>query len=103
MGEVVVAWPAARNEHGRPMLWFGSWLVGNAGCEGNWFYSGRGGERTAMQPPPEATGIRVRRWPNEGLDAEYADILSLAGVREIAAATLDFDAQQAYSVLRSDE
>ena len=49
--------------------------------------------------PDGATGLRIRRWPNEGLDAEYADIVPLAEVREVSADALDFDAPQQFSRL----
>jgi hypothetical protein len=47
--------------------------------------------------PDGATGLRVRRWPNEGLDAEYADIVRLDGLAELAPDSLDFDAPQPFS------
>ena len=81
------------------MLWFGSWLSGDDGAEGAWFYSGHGGDVASYAIPAQATGLRIRRWPNEGLDAEYADILSLDSVRNVAPATLDFDAPQPFSHL----
>ena len=99
MASITVSLPEALNEHGRPMLWFASWLSGNDGAEGAWFYSGRGGEAPTFTVPAEATGLRIRRWPNEGLDAEYVDILALAEVTEVAAADLDFDAPQRFSRL----
>lgn len=96
---VTVRWPAELNEHGAPLLWFGSWLTGSAGFEGRWFYSGRGGECAEYVIPGEATGMRIRRWPNEGLDAEYSDILVLEGVSHVSPSALDFDAPQPYSRL----
>ena len=89
------------NEHGRQMLWFGSWLVGDGGAEGQWFYSGRGGERGVYSVPVAVSGVRFRRWPNEGFDAEYADVLA-SDVPEIAPAELDFDIRQRYSMLDED-
>jgi hypothetical protein len=80
------------------MLWFGSWLSGDDGSEGDWYYSGRGGEFGRYDVPGNATGVRIRRWPNEGLDAEYVDVLSFRG-ETIAADALDFDAPQHYSRL----
>src|SRR5262249_14564287 len=71
MPSITVTWPVVENEHGWDMLWFGAWLVGNDGSEGPWFYNGRGGESSSYDVPPVATGVRFRRWPNEGLDAEY--------------------------------
>lgn len=99
MREVTIAWPAERNEHGERMLWFGSWLVGSEGVEAEWFYRGRGGEHGRYTVPPAATGLRIRRWPNEGFDAEYVDVLDLAELRELRPDTLDFDRPQPFSVL----
>ena len=96
---MTVSWPAALNEHGRAMLWFGSWLRGDQGAEGDWFYSGRGGERAAYSIPPWATGLRIRRWPNEGFDAEYCDLLDLDGLEEVQPASLDFETPQRFSRL----
>ena len=87
------------NEHGRPMLWFGSWLSGSGGGEGLWFYSGRGGCFESYEVPAEATGLRIRRWPNEGLDAEYADITAFAELSNLDVTSLDFDAPQPFSRL----
>lgn len=81
------------------MLWFGSWLKGAEGAEGEWFYSGRGGERAAYPVPSWATGVRVRRWPNEGFDAEYCDLTELHSLAEVAAASLDFETPQRFSRL----
>lgn len=97
MGTIRVLWPAETNEHGRPLLWFASWLTGDAGVEGEWFYSGHGGTDGEYPVPPYATGVRIRRWPNEGLDAEYTDILDLAAARHLSAAALDFDSTQPFS------
>jgi hypothetical protein len=99
MASITVNWPAEQNEHGRPLLWFGSWLQGNDGAEGAWFYSGHGGKSGSYPVPAGATGLRVRRWPNEGLDAEYVDILKLDEVGELSPQTLDFDVAQPYSHL----
>ena len=101
MQELTVHWPNEINEHGRQMLWFGSWLVGDAGAESGWFYSGRGGERGIYPVPAAISGVRIRRWPNEGFDAEYADVLA-PGAPEITPATLDFDVRQRYSMLDED-
>jgi hypothetical protein len=100
--ELAIAWPALRNEHGGQMLWFGSWLVGDDGTEAAWFYSGRGGERGRYAVPREATGLRIRRWPNEGFDAEYADVLDVAGRPEVKPAELDFDRRQRFSLLEEE-
>jgi hypothetical protein len=43
--------------------------------------------------------VRIRRWPNEGLEAEYADIAPIGGIREVAAGTLEFDRRQRFSRL----
>ncbi len=101
MSTITIAWPAELNEHGRPMLWFGSWLKGDDGAEGEWFYSGHGGLNDAYPVPAWATGLRVRRWPNEGFDAEYCDLLNLGEQCEIAAGSLDFEAPQRFSRLRA--
>lgn len=102
MAEVAISWPAERNEHGDRMLWSGCWLVGRAGEEGPVIYSGRGGEQGCYPLPTAATGVRIRRWPNEGLDAEYVDVLDLAATREVRVEGLDFDAPQPFSRLRFD-
>ena len=96
-GSITVRWPAELNEHGAPLLWFGSWLTGSTGAEGSWFYSGRGGEHAEYPIPAEATGLRIRRWPNEGLDAEYSDVIALDKLSELLPAALDFDAWRAKS------
>jgi len=97
MASITVTWPAALNEHGHGLLWFGSWLTGDTGAEGAWFYSGRGGERASYPVPPEATGLRIRRWPNEGLDAEFSDVLALPDSTDVIAGTLDFDSPQRFN------
>ena len=71
--DLEIDWPELSNEHGDPILWFGAWLVGDEGVEGDWFHSGRGAARTTHAVPSDATGVRLRRWPNEGLAPEYAD------------------------------
>jgi len=101
--EVAIVWPVLPNEHGGRMLWFGSWLVGAEGAEAAWFYSGRGGEQGRYRVPPEATGLRIRRWPNEGFDAEYADVLDVAERPEVRPAELDFDRRQPFSLLEEEE
>lgn len=97
MTSITVHWPRVPNEHGETMLWYGSWLVGNDGSEGPGIYSGRGGDIDTYHPPEGATGLRIRRWPNEGFDAEYADILELVPARTISADELDFDTRQRYA------
>jgi hypothetical protein len=108
MGSITVTWPEVENEHGAAMLWFASWLKGDDGSEGKGFYSGRGGDRQSYPGPPDATGLRIRRWPNEGLDAEYVDVIPLGDVHRVAPAldsgaldpgSLDFDAPQRFSRL----
>ncbi len=96
MGSITVDWPAEINEHGRPMLWFGSWLTGHEGGEGAWFYSGRGGTRQVYAVPPWATGVRIRRWPNEGFDAEYVDIGPNEWDGAISAGRLNFELPQPF-------
>lgn len=93
-----IEWPAVENEQGRPMLWFGSWLTGTEGQEGGWFHSARGAAAGEYPVPAQATGLRIRRWPNDGLDAEYADVLEL-GITHLVATELDFDTRQQYSLL----
>jgi hypothetical protein len=69
------------------------------GVEGEGFYSGRGGGTGRYSVPASAVGLRVRRWPNEGLEPEYADVIDLARVRELRATDLDFDITQPFSRL----
>jgi hypothetical protein len=49
--------------------------------------------------PDGATGIRIRRWPNEGFDAEYADVLAITEP-EVSPERLEFDRRQEHSLLR---
>jgi len=102
---VRVAWAAATNEHGDAMLWFGSWLLGNAGEEGPWFYSGRGGETTEHAAPGGMTGMRIRRWPSEGFWSEYVDLaaaeLAAQGAAAIRTGDLRFDRPQPFSRLEA--
>ncbi len=99
MPDLTIDWPVDENEHGEQMLWAASWLVGAAGEEGAAIYSGRGGEQRCYAVPTVATGVRVRRWPNEGLEPEYADVLSLTGMGGLRPAQLDFDVRQPFSML----
>lgn len=99
LAEVAVTWPICQNEHGGHMLWYGSWLVGQDGAEGRGFYSGRGGTVASYPVPAGAIGLRVRRWPNEGLDPEYADVLAPAVPARVAAGDLPFDDRQHFSLL----
>jgi hypothetical protein len=98
MSELSIVWPAESNEHGEQMLWAGAWLVGGAGEEGAAIYSGRGGEAGRYAVPDTASGVRIRRWPNEGLEPEYADLLELNG-NEVHPEALDFDRPQPFSRL----
>jgi hypothetical protein len=94
---ITLEWSVLPNEHGGQMLWLGSWLVGDDGSEGTWFYSGRGGQVVDVAPPPGATGMRIRRWPSDGLTPEYVDLdLAHASIRT---ADLDFDRRQRFARL----
>lgn len=99
--QITVHWPNTLNEKGTAMLWLGAWLVGAKGMEGDWFHSDRGAAVTAHDIPDEATGIRFRRWPAEGLSPEYADITPIESLT-IDAATLPFEREQPFSLLSSD-
>ena len=101
--ELTIKWPKLLNEHGYGLLWFASWIVGEDGSEGDWFYSGRGGELQRTRIPPAAIGVRVRRWPSEGFEAEYADVLFGDGtVTEVSPEQLAFDMAQRFSRLSAD-
>jgi hypothetical protein len=100
--EVCIEWPALENEDGAPMLWFGAWLVGHEGVEGSWFHSGRGEARTRHPIPSDVTGIRLRRWPNEGLAPEYADVMPVPE-GWISAADVLFEREQPFSLLAKYE
>ena len=82
--QLTVEWPSISNEHGDAMLWLGAWLIGDKGAEGEWFHSGRGGAQTRHDVPAEATGIRLRRWPNEGLAPEYADLIPITALQVLS-------------------
>lgn len=71
---VRIRWHGATSDFGLSMPWFGSWLIGAEGVEGDWFHSGRGAAETEHNVPPGATGVRLRFWPSEGLDPEYVDV-----------------------------
>ena len=96
--EIAIDWPDTSNEAGSPMLWFGAWLVGSDGVEGDWFHSGRGVADTLHVIPEEATGIRLRRWPNEGLAPEYADLIPVPA-DAVNAASVAFEREQPFSLL----
>jgi hypothetical protein len=102
MTDISISFPYVLNEQGRPMIWFGSWLVGDDGTEGPWFHSDRGSADVRVSPPAGATGLRIRRWPNDGFDAEYADILDLSTTVDIDANELDYDSRQRFSLLAED-
>lgn len=93
--QVTVQFPVAQNEQGESTLWLASWLWGNSGEEGGWFYSGRGGEEVAVAPPSGAGGIRIRRWVSDGLPPEYADWALATGL--LLAGALDFDRPQPHA------
>lgn len=98
MATIRVHCPELRNEHGAPMLWLASWIVGRDGSEGAWFHSGAGAGDATAAAPPEAIGVRIRRWPHEELAPEYADIVPLPDA-PIDVATLDFEQPQPFSAL----
>ena len=98
---LAIEWPEAVNEHGDPMLWFGAWLVGDEGVEGEWFHSGRGTAQTSHTVPAAATGVRLRRWPNEGLAPEYADLVPVPS-DPVRAADVLFEREQPFSLLPAD-
>ena len=99
---LTVHWPDLLNEHGYGLLWFGSWIVGDDGAEGEWFYSGRGGETRTAAIPEGAIGVRVRRWPSEGIEAEYADVLLRGGPRELWPEQLDYNVKQPFARIPAD-
>ena len=96
---VTVEWAGLINEEGGPMRWLGSWLVSGDAVEGALFYAGHGSERTEHAVPPEACGVRVRRWLSEGMDPEYVDV-TLDGVAAVRTGELDFDSPQPHRVFR---
>lgn len=71
---VRIRWHGGTSDFGLLMPWFGSWLIGANGVEGDWFHSGRGAAETEHAAPDGATGVRLRFWPSEGLDPEYVDV-----------------------------
>ncbi len=96
-------WPELMNEEGFGLLWFASWIVdADEGVEGEWFYSGRGGETQIAPIPSEAIGVRIRRWPSEGLEAEYVDVLLADDPGEVWAEQLDFDRKQPFARIPAD-
>ena len=99
---VRIRWHLAESDFGLPMPWFGAWLVGDGGEEGDWFHSGRGAAETACEAPAEATGVRLRFWPSEGLTPEYVDLPLGEGDCEIDTAELDFGRPGRHSRLPDD-
>ena len=99
MAAIAITFPEETNEQGRPTLWFGSWLVGESGEEAGWFHSARGGGGGVYEVPGDASGVRIRKWPNDGFEAEYADVLDLSGIGVITANELDFDIRKKYCSL----
>lgn len=97
-----ITWPEITNERSVPMLWLGAWLLGPDGEEGDWFHSGRGAAVTEHEVPFGVTGVRIRRWPNEGLAPEYADVIPVPQ-SELAAESVLFDRRQPFSALTGDE
>ena len=81
------------------MLWFASWLIGHDGQEGGWFHSARGEKTVTVQVPSNATGVRIRRWPSEGLDPEYVDVELDDRPSEIWVDAIDFGTTQRFSRL----
>ena len=106
-----IRWHAATSDFGLQMPWFGAWLIGAEGLEGEWFHSGRGAAVTEHETPADASGVRLRFWPSEGLDPEYIDIdlpsdlpgnpPSSAAAHLIDTASLDFDRPGPHSRLAS--
>ena len=96
--QLTVEWPSISNEHGDAMLWLGAWLIGDKGAEGEWFHSGRGGAQPRRDVPAAATGIRLRRWPNEGLAPEYAALIPITAL-QVNAAAVSFEREQPFSML----
>ena len=99
---ITVIWPPALNEDDSPMLWLGTWLVGTEGMEGDWCHSGRGEAETEHQVPESVTGMRLRKWPNEGLAPEYADVIPIPE-RTLAAESAIFEREQPFSLLGLDQ
>lgn len=98
MSVIRVRCPHLRNEHGEPLLWLASWIVGADGSEGAWFHSGAGAGVATATAPPDAIGVRVRRWTHEELAPEYADVVPLPDA-PIDVAGLDFERPQPFSAL----
>ena len=99
-----IRWAGEISDFGRPMPWFGAWLVEDGAREGDWFHSGRGAAETVHQLPVEAVGVRLRFWPSEGLDPEYVDVpLERIGERNgdlwLDTAELNYDAPGPHSRL----
>lgn len=100
---ITIAFRPRYNEQGEHMLWMASWLVSEEGEEGDWFYSGTGAESGEFKAPPTAIGLRIRRWPTNGLDPEYVD-LSLADIEgPVSDRGLRFDHRQRFSRLDEED
>ena len=91
---VRIRWHGAMSDFGQPMPWFGSWLIGADGVEGDWFHSARGEAATEHAVPQGATGVRLRFWPSEGLDPEYVDVPLPADVEAHTIDTAALDLEQ---------
>jgi hypothetical protein len=87
------------NQQSRPMKWFISWLVGTGASEGEQVYSGEACTLTDISVPAEAVGLRIRKWPSEGLHPEYVDVLLASISDELDSEALDFDMPQVNSML----
>ena len=91
------------DEQGESMLWFVSWVVGDDGEEGEWFYSGVDSASGAYQAPANAIGLRIRRWPSPGTDPEYVDLpLNSEAAQTVTDRGLQFDRRQPHSRLTFD-
>jgi hypothetical protein len=100
---ITIAFRPRYNEQGEHMLWMVSWLVNEEGQEGEWFYSGSGGESSDFAVPQGTLGLRIRRWPTNGLDPEYVD-LSLAEIHgPVSDRGLRFDHRQRFSRLQEED
>lgn len=87
------------DEQGEEMLWLASWIVDADGTEGEWFYSGTGTLGETFDPPADAIGVRIRRWPSRGMDPEFVDLdLGEAGL-SIIDRGLAFDRPQRRNIL----
>ena len=90
------------DEQGENMLWFVSWIVGEDGSEGEWFYSGTSCQGRHFPAPAEAIGLRLRRWPSPGIDPEYVDLVLHEEHQVVTDRGLQFDRRQTHSLLIPD-